>query len=110
MTKTKNPYPFALLTLNILPFSFLQEDITRGQGMVDSLFQGYSNTHQAIMSSEEYLSQARKTFNNVEDGFYISPAFLDKISIHVAKNFMDLPKIKVRDASQQHCSPRSGTE
>lgn len=28
-------------------------------------------------------------------GFYISPAFLDKITIHVAKNFMDLPKIKV---------------
>lgn len=33
--------------------------------------------------------------NNIEDGFYISPAFLDKMSIHVAKNFMDLPKIKV---------------
>lgn len=30
-----------------------------------------------------------------QDGFYISPAFLDKLSIHVAKNFMDLPKIKV---------------
>jgi hypothetical protein len=28
-------------------------------------------------------------------GFYISPAFLDKITIHIAKNFMDLPKIKV---------------
>lgn len=33
--------------------------------------------------------------NNIEDGFYISPAFLDKMSIHIAKNFMDLPKIKV---------------
>jgi len=39
--------------------------------------------------------QAAKSFNNIEDGFYISPAFLDKITIHVAKNFMDLPKIKV---------------
>ena len=28
-------------------------------------------------------------------GFYISPAFLDKLSIHVAKNFLELPKIKV---------------
>ena len=39
--------------------------------------------------------QARRDLNNIEDGFYISPAFLDKISIHVAKNFLDLPKIKV---------------
>ena len=33
--------------------------------------------------------------NNIEDGYYISPSFLDKMSIHVAKNFLDLPKIKV---------------
>ena len=26
---------------------------------------------------------------------YSSPAFLDKMSIHVAKNFLDLPKIKI---------------
>lgn len=37
----------------------------------------------------------RSDMNNIEDGFYISPAFLDKMSIHIAKNFMDLPKIKV---------------
>lgn len=66
--------------------------------MVDDLFQGgfgQGGTHNAIMTSAEYLSAARTTFNNIEEGFYISPAFLDKLSIHVAKNFMDLPKIKV---------------
>jgi hypothetical protein len=66
--------------------------------MVDSLYQGnqgLGGTQNPIMSSEEYLSQAQRTLNNIEDGFYISPAFLDKLSIHVAKNFMDLPKIKV---------------
>ena len=96
--------------------------------MVDDLFQGgqgQGGTHNAIMSSTDYLStvgvstealyphvvvrhmslvdhrrpsrrpQARKSFNNIEDGFYISPAFLDKMTIHIAKNFMDLPKIKV---------------
>jgi hypothetical protein len=75
-----------------------QQDIQRGRQMVDSLFQGgnaMGGTHNAILSSEEYLSQAQRNFNNVEDGFYISPAFLDKISIHIAKNFLDLPKIKV---------------
>jgi len=30
-----------------------------------------------------------------QDGFYISKAFLDKMTVHVAKNFMELPKIKV---------------
>jgi hypothetical protein len=39
--------------------------------------------------------QAQKTLNNIEEGYYISPAFLDKITIHIAKNFLDLPKIKV---------------
>jgi hypothetical protein len=66
--------------------------------MVDELFQGWGGmggTQNAIMSSTVYLSQAAKSFNNIEDGFYISPAFLDKITIHIAKNFMDLPKIKV---------------
>lgn len=47
------------------------------------------------MSSEDYLSQARRTFNNIADGFYISPAFLDKITVHIAKNYLELPKIKV---------------
>lgn len=75
-----------------------QQDITRGRMMVDSVFQGgggMGGTHNAVLSSTDYLSQAQKSFNNIEDGFYISPAFLDKITIHVAKNFMDLPKIKV---------------
>jgi hypothetical protein len=75
-----------------------QQDIARGRGMVDELFQGWGGmggTQNAIMSSTDYLSQAAKSFNNIEDGFYISPAFLDKITIHIAKNFMDLPKIKV---------------
>jgi len=75
-----------------------QQDITRGRAMVDDLFQGgfgQGGTHNSILSSSEYLSKARATFNNIEDGFYISPAFLDKMTIHIAKNFMDLPKIKV---------------
>ncbi|GIM04615.1 hypothetical protein Vretimale_9160, partial [Volvox reticuliferus] len=75
-----------------------QQDITRGRQMVDDLFQGgfgAGGTHNAVLSSTEYLSQARASFNNIEDGFYISPAFLDKMTIHIAKNFMDLPKIKV---------------
>jgi hypothetical protein len=75
-----------------------QQDISRGREMVDSLFQGgqgMGGTHNSIMTSQDYMSTAARQFNNIEDGYYISRAFLDKMSIHVAKNFMDLPKIKV---------------
>lgn len=37
----------------------------------------------------------RYNFDNMKDGLYIAPAFMDKIVIHVAKNFMNLPNIKV---------------
>ncbi|XP_022138899.1 ribulose bisphosphate carboxylase/oxygenase activase, chloroplastic [Momordica charantia] len=76
-----------------------QQDITRGKGMVDSLFQAPMNdgTHYAVMSSYEYLSTGLKQYNldNNMDGFYIAPAFLDKLVIHISKNFMTLPNIKV---------------
>ena len=29
------------------------------------------------------------------DGFYIAPAFMDKLVVHISKNFMSLPNIKV---------------
>ena len=66
--------------------------------MVESLYQGGQGgggTHNAMLSSTDYLNQAARDLNNIEDGFYISPAFLDKLSIHIAKNFLELPKIKV---------------
>ena len=76
-----------------------QQDIARARGMVDELYQGWAGqgggTTDVVLSSSEYLSAAARDLNNIEDGFYISPAFLDKLSIHVAKNFLDLPKIKV---------------
>merc|ERR1712070_257619 len=78
-----------------------KQDIARGRDMVDSKFQGgygMGGTHNAVMSSTDYISQGQKNLDNLSvDGnnYYISPSFLDKTSVHVAKNFMDLPKIKV---------------
>ena len=60
----------------------VQQDIVRGREMVDSLFQGQTGqggTHNAILTSEEYLSTAQRNFNNMEEGYYISPSFLDKV-------------------------------
>ncbi|KAK6933135.1 ATPase, AAA-type, core [Dillenia turbinata] len=76
-----------------------QQDITRGKGMVDSLFQAPTGagTHYAVMSSYEYISAGLRTYNldNNMDGFYIAPAFMDKLVVHITKNFMTLPNIKV---------------
>ncbi|KAK3442077.1 hypothetical protein EUGRSUZ_B02310 [Eucalyptus grandis] len=76
-----------------------QQDITRGKGMVDSLFQAPmgTGTHYAIMSSYDYISAGLRQYNldNNMDGFYIAPAFMDKLVVHITKNFMTLPNIKV---------------
>ncbi|KAL3683925.1 hypothetical protein R1sor_001947 [Riccia sorocarpa] len=76
-----------------------QQDIQRGKGLVDSIFQGAvgMGTQEAIMSSWDYVSQGQRTFifDNTMSGYYIAPAFMDKILVHICKNFMDLPNIKV---------------
>nr|CAB3490642.1 unnamed protein product [Digitaria exilis] len=76
-----------------------QQDITRGKGLVDYLFQAPmgDGTHEAVLSSYEYISQGLRQYSldNTMDGYYISPAFMDKLVIHIAKNFMSLPNIKV---------------
>merc|ERR1711906_48148 len=64
-----------------------QQDIARGRNMVDSKFQGgfgLGGTHNAVMSSSDYVSDGFKDLNNMTDeGYYI------------CKGFMELPKIKV---------------
>ncbi|OAY41355.1 ribulose bisphosphate carboxylase/oxygenase activase, chloroplastic [Manihot esculenta] len=76
-----------------------QQDITRGKGMVDSLFQAPmgTGTHNPIMTSYDYISQGLRQYNldNSMDGFYIAPAFMDKVVVHITKNFLNLPNIKV---------------
>jgi hypothetical protein len=76
-----------------------QQDIQYGKGMVDALFQGAvgMGTQHAVMSSYDYISTAQRnfSFDNMKDGLYIAPAFMDKLLIHISKNFMNLPGIKV---------------
>ena len=50
----------------------------------------------AVMSSSDYVSDGFKDVSNMTDeGYYISKGFMDRFCVHIAKNFMDLPKIKV---------------
>lgn len=43
---------------------------------------------------DEILATSKHS-RNIQDGFYISPGLLDKLTLHVAKNFMDLSGVKV---------------
>ncbi|KAH9615437.1 hypothetical protein KSS87_015117 [Heliosperma pusillum] len=74
-----------------------QLDIRNAKGHVDSLFQAPMNsgTHVPIMSSHEYESQGLRKLDNRVGDFYIAPAFMDKLVVHVSKNFMSLPNIKI---------------
>jgi hypothetical protein len=76
-----------------------QQDIARGRNMVDSKFQGgfgLGGTHNSVMSSSDYVSDGFKDLNNMTDeGYYISKGFMDRVTVHICKNFMELPKIKV---------------
>lgn len=42
---------------------------------------------------------SRYNLDNTVDGFYIAPAFMDKLVVHISKNFMTLPNIKVSPSS-----------
>nr|P10871.2 RecName: Full=Ribulose bisphosphate carboxylase/oxygenase activase, chloroplastic; Short=RA; Short=RuBisCO activase; Flags: Precursor [Spinacia oleracea]AAD13840.1 ribulosebisphosphate carboxylase/oxygenase activase [Spinacia oleracea] len=80
-------------------FSDDQLDIRRGKGMVDSLFQAPADagTHVPIQSSFEYESQGLRKYDidNMLGDFYIAPAFMDKLVVHITKNFLNLPNIKI---------------
>jgi len=74
-----------------------QLDIQCGRGMVPELFQGghgQDGTQNNVMSSFEYQSQGLKQIS-IDGDYYISPEFLDKFTVHIVKNYLDLPKIKV---------------
>jgi len=74
-----------------------QADITRGKGMVDSKFQAGNvggtgkGTHEAVAFAE----RAQKDLSNIVGDFYVCPDFMDKLVVHITKNFLDLPGIKV---------------
>lgn len=53
-------------------------------------------SQEAVLSSWDYISTGMKNLDNIDaNGFYISKSFLDKLTLHIVKNFIKLPKIKV---------------
>ncbi|XP_073124978.1 ribulose bisphosphate carboxylase/oxygenase activase 1, chloroplastic-like [Henckelia pumila] len=63
-----------------------QQDITRGK------------LGAAVLTSYDYIDKGLKKYSlddNLMSGFYIAPAFMGKLVVHLSKNFMSLPNIKV---------------
>ena len=83
-----------------LPGQFLQ-DIQRGRGMADGLFQGEDagneGTHNVVLQSADYDSGASRKLEFLDDDYYCSPHFMDKVTLHLVKNYLAdiLPKIKI---------------
>ncbi|KAL8526878.1 hypothetical protein ACS0TY_015935 [Phlomoides rotata] len=67
--------------------------------MVDTLFQAPigAGTHDAVLSSYDYITAGLRQYelDNNMNGYYIAPAFIDKVVVHIVKIFMNLPNIKV---------------
>lgn len=69
-----------------------QQDIMRGRGMVDELFQGNTRgTHNITMRSSDYVKANHQKIIEPNDNYYISTEFHDTIFLHVLKNFYVMP-------------------
>lgn len=68
-----------------------QQDIIRGKGMVDELFQGNNvqGTHNVTMRSSDYKYNNQVNFKDTND-YYTSPEFYNTILLHIMKNFYEL--------------------
>jgi SpoVK/Ycf46/Vps4 family AAA+-type ATPase len=69
--------------------------------MADGLFQGEDagneGTHNVVLQSADYDSGASRQLEFLDDDYYCSPHFMDKVTLHLVKNYLAdiLPKIKI---------------
>ena len=69
-----------------------QQDIMRGKGKVDKLFQGNTKgTHNVTMISSEYTKANNQANNKDNTDYYISQEFYETVLLHIMKNFYTLP-------------------
>ncbi|PRW44880.1 ribulose bisphosphate carboxylase oxygenase chloroplastic isoform C [Chlorella sorokiniana] len=65
-------------------------NVSHGQtaGMIDSLFVGDRLGHSADIADGSLRTYEFRTFNNIQGDYYIAPRFLEKVAMHIAKNFL----------------------
>ncbi|PSC73399.1 ribulose bisphosphate carboxylase oxygenase chloroplastic [Micractinium conductrix] len=65
-------------------------NVTHGQraGMIDSLFTGNKLGHMTDIADGSLRTYEFRTYNNIVGDYYIAPRFLEKVALHIAKNFL----------------------
>ena len=65
-------------------------NITHGQNsnMIDSLFTGNILGHVSDIADGSLRNYEFRTFNNLVGDYYVSPKFLDAVTLHITKNFL----------------------
>jgi hypothetical protein len=70
--------------------SYTNTNVTTGQNvsMIDSLFVGKTLGHETDIADGSLRKYEARTFANLVGDYYVAPRFLDKVSAHVAKNYL----------------------
>ncbi|KAI3426183.1 hypothetical protein D9Q98_008560 [Chlorella vulgaris] len=65
-------------------------NVDHGQtsGMIDSLFTGNVLGHKSDIADGSLRQYDFRTYNNLYGDYYIAPRFMEKVALHVAKNFL----------------------
>ncbi|EFN56322.1 hypothetical protein CHLNCDRAFT_144763 [Chlorella variabilis] len=65
-------------------------NVDHGQtaGMIDSIFTGNVLGHKSDIADGSLRTYEFRTYNNIVGDYYIAPRFLEKIALHIAKNFL----------------------
>lgn len=65
-------------------------NVTHGQraGMIDTLFTGNVLGHMTDIADGSLRGYEFRSFNNIVGDYYIAPRFLEKVALHIAKNFL----------------------
>lgn len=64
---------------------------------IDSLFTGNILGHKSDIADGSLRSEEFRTYNNIQGDYFIAPRFLDKVALHMGKNYLtdQLPSISV---------------
>ncbi|KAF5831319.1 hypothetical protein DUNSADRAFT_13293 [Dunaliella salina] len=70
--------------------SFQNTNVDAGQNvsMIDGLFTGGYLGSQSDIADGSLRNEEFRTFNHFVGDYYVAPAFLEKVAIHIAKNYM----------------------
>ena len=68
--------------------SSMRIDMGAREGMIDSLFVGQFLGRKSDIASGELRTEELRTLNNIVGDYYVPPAFMDAVALHMVKNIL----------------------